>query len=368
VVNIAVQIFYKPRVKEFIPAIHELPAFLTVAAALGAIAAAELSDETRRLRDGAQRFGVLRRATVWLTLEPGQSNAEIESLYEYVNMLFLFDVNAFVFATTTIQDSSAELQPMFEAIGFVDAAQSIARWRATLPKWTRPEFTRPQKSLDVDAVFHPLLENPVANSLAIDGQSLLITGSNKSGKTTFVRTLGVNAVLAQTVHTVCARRWAAPMLRVRTSIGRADSLIEGRSYYLAEIEAVLALVESKEDGEPHLFLLDEIFRGTNTTERVAAASAVLANLDHGRDIVVVATHDIEVLDLLNGAYAARHFREQIENDALTFDYRIQAGRSSTRNAIALLKFMRYPEGVVADALNALDWAERRAREARVGAE
>jgi DNA mismatch repair ATPase MutS len=136
--------------------------------------------------------------------------------------------------------------------------------------------------------------------------------------------------------------------------------MEGKSYYLAEIEGVLALIRAKEDGAQHLFLLDEIFRGTNTTERVAAASAVLANLDRGQDIVVVATHDIEVLDLLNDAYAARHFREQIENDALTFDYRIQDGRSSTRNAIALLKFMRYPDDVVADALNALDWAERKA--------
>ena len=358
VANVAVQVFYKPRVKEFIPAIHELPAFLGVADALGALEATELAEETERLRGRPRRFAVLRRASMWLMFEPGQVNGEVASVFEYVNMLFLFDVNAFLFATETIRGSSAELRRMFEAIGYIDAALSIARWRESLTQWSRPEFVELGKSLAVEDVVHPLLDVPVANTLKVE-QSVLITGSNMSGKTTFVRTLGVNAVLAQSLHTVCARSWVAPMLRVRTSIGRSDSIMEGKSYYLAEVESVLNLIRAKEAGAQHLFLLDEIFRGTNTTERVAAAYAVLAHLDRGNDIVVVATHDLEVLDLLNDSFAARHFREQIENDALTFDYRIQDGRSSTRNAIALLKFMKYPDELVATALDNLDWVERR---------
>lgn len=359
VANVAVQVFYKHRVAEFVPAIHELPAFLGAADALGELRADELTEQTDRLRGSTQRFVVLRRSSLWLMFEPGQANAEIASFFEYVNMLFLFDVNAFVFALGTIRGSNAELRRMFEAIGYLDAALSIAKWRSTLPHWTRPDFTEPQKSLDAEDVVHPLLTAPVANTLCV-AQSVLITGSNMSGKTTFVRTLGVNAVLAQSLHTVCARRWRAPLLRVRTSIGRADSIMEGKSYYLAEVEAVLDLIRAKETQVQHLFLLDEIFRGTNTTERVAAAYAVLAHLDRGDDIVIVATHDLEVLDLLDDSYAARHFREQIDRDALVFDYRIQDGRSSTRNAIALLTFMKYPDELVADALNHLDWMDRRA--------
>jgi DNA mismatch repair ATPase MutS len=119
-------------------------------------------------------------------------------------------------------------------------------------------------------------------------------------------------------------------------------------------------VLAKARGAQHLFLLDEIFRGTNTTERIAGAYAVLRYLNRGLDIVVVATHDVEVLDLLDGAYVPLHFREQITDGALTFDYRIRPGPASTRNAIALLELMQFPEDLVSDALETIDWQSRRA--------
>jgi DNA mismatch repair ATPase MutS len=299
---------------------------------------------------------LLGRATWWLRFEPGQSNELAASVYEYINLLFLFDLNAFVLATDTLRASRDVLDEMFEAIGLIDAAQSTAAWRATLTTWTTPELTSAQKALRVDALVHPLVVNAVPNSLEITRTGVLITGSNMSGKTTFVRALGVNAVLAASLHTVCARAWRGPMLRVRTSIGRADSVMDGKSYYLAEVESVLALVRAQESGRQHLFLLDEIFRGTNTTERIAAAYAVLAHLNRGEDLVVVATHDLEVLEFLNGSYSAHHFREQITGNALTFDYRLRPGPSSTRNAIALLEFMDYPRSLVADALAAVERA------------
>ena len=127
-----------------------------------------------------------------------------------------------------------------------------------------------------------------------------------------------------------------------------------RSYYLAEVEAVRGLIRAKRPDAQHLFLLDEIFRGTNTAERVAGAYAVLAYLNRGRDLVVVATHDVELLHLLGDGYTPVHFREQISDGELTFDYRIHSGPSSTRNAIALLSLMEFPEAVVRDALAAME--------------
>jgi DNA mismatch repair ATPase MutS len=354
VLNVGVQVLYKPTVRRFIPAIHEVPAFLRVAGALGELKIVHGDDETRILREGRKRLGALRLATRWLAFESGQASDLAGTVYEYFNLLFLLDVNAFVFATSILRDSRDVTRGMFDALGYLDAAQSIATWRKSLSRWSRPEFSSARKSLHVEDVAHPLLANAVPNSLDVDGQSVLITGSNMSGKTTFVRTLGVNAVLAQTLCTTCAGAWRAPLLSVRTSIGRADSLVDGKSYYLAEVESVLALVRAKDDARQHLFLLDEVFRGTNTTERVAAAYAVLAHLNKGDDLVVAATHDLELLELLRGTYAMHHFREQIVDDGLTFDYLIQSGPSSTRNAIALLRLMRYPESLVADALSAID--------------
>ncbi len=358
-VNLLVQVLYKPGVRQFVPAMHEVPAFVRAASELGAVRGEGLAEERRLLGEGARELRSLLRATRWLMFEPGQVNDVLASLYEYVNLLFLLDVNAFVFSVESLRASRDRLRGMFEALGFIDAAQAVAAWRRTLGQWCLPEFTDPRKALHVEGVVHPLVTDAVPNSLAIDGSSVLISGSNMAGKTTFVRALGVNAVLAQTLATVCATAWKAPFLRVRSCIGRADSVVEGKSYYLAEVEAVLALIQSKDEAEQHLFLLDETFRGTNTTERVAAAFAVLKYLDRGLDIVVVATHDLEVLDLLNGEYAPHHFREQIVHDELTFDYQIQPGPSSTRNAIALLKFMHYPDGLVGDAVANLDWQERR---------
>jgi DNA mismatch repair ATPase MutS len=193
---------------------------------------------------------------------------------------------------------------------------------------------------------HPLLATPVPNDLRLDGRSWLVTGSNMSGKSTFLRTIGVNALLARTIYTVFATRWEGASVAVRTCIGRADSIVEGKSYYLAEVERVRFLLDESLSPEPRLFILDELFRGTNTIERVAAARATLEALDVASHVVVVATHDIELLRWLDGRYAAYHFREQIADGVLSFDHRLYAGPSSTRNAIALLRLMKYPESVV----------------------
>jgi DNA mismatch repair ATPase MutS len=355
VVNLAVQFFYKRRVKQFVPALHELPAFVRAAGAIGKLRLAAPTKETATLRDGAAHLRPLRRATWWLMFEPGETNELAASIYEYINLLFLLDVNAFVFALASLRESQREMRSMFEAIGYLDAAQSIATWRTKVGRWTTPGFIPRRKALDVENVAHPLLAEPVPNSLCVDGASVLITGSNMSGKTTFVRALGVNAVLAQTLNTVWATKWSAPMLRVRTSIERADSVMEGKSYYLAEVESVRALVVAKETGAQHLFLLDEIFRGTNTTERVAAGYAVLDYLNRGDDLVVVATHDVEVIELLGDRYLPKHFREQIADGVLSFDYKIHEGPSSTRNAIALLEVMQFPSEIVTNALEAVRW-------------
>lgn len=357
VVNVGVQVMYKPRIKAYDAALHAFPAFLRATAELGALDQPELAEAARVLEQGAKKLSALRLTTSWLMFESRQTSEGAASLYEYFNLLFLLDINAFVFSVESLRASRDIARGMFEALAWIDAAQSVAAWRRSLTRWTCPEFVPAQKALHIEELFHPLLASPVANSLDIENGSVLITGSNMSGKTTFVRTLGVNTVLAQSLYTVCARVWRAPMLRVRSSIVRADSLMEGKSYYMSEVESVRSLVRAKTNGHQHLFLLDELFRGTNTAERVAAGYAVLAHLNEGLDLVIVATHDVELLELLRGTYAAHHFREQVTDDGLSFDYRIRLGASSTRNAIALLKVMQYPAAVVAKALAVLE--ERR---------
>jgi DNA mismatch repair ATPase MutS len=117
----------------------------------------------------------------------------------------------------------------------------------------------------------------VPNSIELaPPHGVLVTGSNMSGKSTFLRTIAINVVLAQTINTCLADVYEAPIYQLRTCIGRADDLLTGKSYYLVEVESVITLVRSSESAEPHLFIFDELFRGANAVERIAAAVAVLA--------------------------------------------------------------------------------------------
>lgn len=351
-VNILVQLAYKPRVRMFTPAFHAVPPLLNAARTLGTIENPAFEDEAIALREGEARLGVLRAATRWLLFEP-QSDADAgltSSLYEYANLVLLLDVNAFMLGVEAVRSHRTTLRELFEAIGRIDVALSVGEWRSTLPRWCIPEFTPPAKAMDVRDVVHPLVANAVPNSLNMDGASLLVSGSNMSGKTTFLRALGINALLAETLNTACASKWHAPVLAVGASIGRDDSVLEGKSYYLAEVESVRRLLRAKGDGRQHLFILDELYRGTNTPERIAASAATLRYLNNGDDIVAVATHDLETLDLLGDSYVPFHFREHIENGALHFDFQLRPGPASTRNAIALLELMEYPREVVQDAL------------------
>lgn len=146
----------------------------------------------------------------------------------------------------------------------------------------------------------------------------MITGSNMSGKTTFLRTVMINSILAQTLYTCFAEEFNAPILKQFSSIRIDDSLLEGKSYYYEEVNIMASLIEEAKSGNQNLFILDEVFKGTNTVERIASAKAILSYLNGGNNIVIVSTHDIELSALLNQEYDLYHFTETIEDQQLHF--------------------------------------------------
>jgi hypothetical protein len=147
-------------------------------------------------------------------------------------------------------------------------------------------------------------------------------------------------------------------------------LLAGRSYYLAEVEAVLGLVRASRGAEPHLFLFDELFRGTNAVERIAAAESVLIELlpPAAPHVVVTATHDAELVDLLRESYAAYHFSDRLGPDGLIFTHRLEPGPATTRNAIALLKLHGAPAPLIARALTRAATLDRQRQASRPSAE
>ena len=171
-----------------------------------------------------------------------------------------------------------------------------------------------------------------------------------SGKSTFLRTLTINSILAQTLHLCFADSFEAPILKVASSIRIDDNLFQGKSYYLQEVNVIGDLLKQSSASESSFFVLDEVFRGTNTLERIAAAKAVLSHLNQGNNLVMVATHDLELVELLQDSFDLYHFTEDITNDELVFDHQLKEGPLTTRNAIKLLKISGYPEPVIDEAM------------------
>jgi hypothetical protein len=299
----------------------------------------------------------LRRVAQWAGRDTsGAAAGELSGIVtEYLNLLFALDGNAVYFGSRQIRAHGAQLMRVVQSVGEIDAALSVACYRAETRGWTRPIGTAAGNAVVFDGVRHPLVPDAVPATLHLappDG--VIITGANMSGKTTFLRAIGVNAVLAQTIRTCTAARYEAPAFWVRSCIGRADDPASGKSYYLVEVEAVLGLVEASRSPEPHLFLFDELFRGTNTVERIATGEAVLATLlapDHraGAHLVVAATHDQELVDLLQPRYVPFHFADRVDEHGLAFDYQLRPGPATSRNAIALLRLRGAPAPLVARA-------------------
>ena len=265
-----------------------------------------------QLKSDLSALSRLGRTARWVSRDPATADPITLSIIEYLNILFLMDVNALYFAAGELRSKSDHLRRVIEAVGEIDAAIAVASFRTGAGEWTRPRFREAHDSGAFTNLRHPLVENAVPNSLALaPPYGLLVTGSNMSGKSTFLRTVGVNVVLAQTINTCLSDKYEAPIYRVRSCIGRADDLIAGKSYYLVEVESVLDLVRASGSPAPHLFIFDEIFRGTNAIERIAAAEAVLGTLiGNGKlHVVLAATHDNELVDLLSETFTVCHFED-----------------------------------------------------------
>jgi hypothetical protein len=322
----------------------------------------------RTIASDARQLRHLKTIARWLSGDPLMASFFPDALtmavaslahavYEYVNLVLLLDGNLVYFAAREIRARRESLLRVTSALGDVDAAISVASWRQERSDWTRPRFHASASKAIMANVRHPLVAGAVPNTIALEpGRGVLVTGSNMSGKSTFLRTVGVATVLAQTINTCLASEYDAPIFQVQSCIGRADDLMAGKSYYLVEVEAVLSRVQASGSPAPHLFLFDELFRGTNAVERIAAGEAVLRELlgdasQHKPHVVVAATHDAELVELVSDCYRSYHFTDTIGPEGLVFEYRLEEGPATTRNAIALLELHDAPESIVRRALS-----------------
>lgn len=348
VYNVAAYLKAKGKVESYFMCIAAIVRLIQCSEQLQTINCKELSDYTERLRKSSASVRSVKQDAVFIGSPDKVDGGLGQTLLDYVRMVFHLDLICYNNALQKIQPHMAEVMAMWETIGQLEAGIAIASFRAAVPFYCKPEFIS-QNSIQMKNGYHPLITNPVANTIE-EYKPVLITGSNASGKSTFLKMTAINAILAQTVDTVLAQEYRAPMYRIYSSMALSDNLSAKESYYMVEIKSLKRILDAAKDRNTKvLCFVDEVLRGTNTVERIAASAKVLQKLSSEQVMCFAATHDIELTQLLEKDFANYHFTEEIIEDDIHFSYRIHKGRATSRNAIRLLGIMGYDEQVIREA-------------------
>lgn len=272
----------------------------------------------------------------------------VDILLDYLNILFMIPFISYHFVFNRIKQAEAEAIELWQVLGDLEVAYAILNYRKTLDFYSHPEFKETDK-VKAEDLYHPLIVNPVSNPLAWE-RNTLVSGSNASGKSTYVKSVAINCLLAQTINTTLASQFSMQRGHVLSSMAVEDDVVMGDSYFVAEIKSLKRILDQVKTGERSYLFIDEILRGTNTVERIAASASIIQWIGHYPSLAFVATHDIELTEILKEQSDNVHFKEEItEEGDIQFHYHLQAGPASTRNALLLLESMNFPADVVEKA-------------------
>ncbi|MEG0999464.1 MAG: DNA mismatch repair protein MutS [Cellulosilyticaceae bacterium] len=259
-----------------------------------------------------------------------------------LNALWLWDCKRILELQEWQKQYGEEVEKWLEAIGEIEALMSLAVLLHIDETVHFPMFSDEKTHLQGKALAHPLLKQNlrIANDVTMDHKIFVITGSNMSGKTTFLRTLGINLVLAYSGAPVCAAHLECSKLAIYTSMRIRDDLKEGISTFYAELMRIKQIIDGAGEEEAMLFLIDEIFRGTNSIDRIEGAKSVLKSLKGKGVIGGITTHDLELCQLAEEERIENyHFTESYEEDKILFDYKLKEGPSTSTNAKYLMKMV-----------------------------
>lgn len=268
-------------------------------------------------------------------------DSRYNAFYFIINILFFSDVFLMRSMEKWRKENGMHVSQWMDVIHRTDEMCSFANTAFEHEKWSYPHICK-YKMIEGVNIGHPLLNNKCVKnnfSLKDNHKTALITGSNMSGKSTFLRTIGINMILSYTGSPVCAEKFSCGIMNLYTCMRTKDNLEESISSFYAEILRIKLLIEAAKRGEKVFFLLDEIFKGTNSQDRHTGAAVLMKQLMGYGGMGLVSTHDLELCDLEkeNPEIINYNFREFYENDKIKFDYLLRSGKSKTRNAVHLMR-------------------------------
>ncbi|MBA3674387.1 MAG: hypothetical protein H0W75_05425 [Chitinophagaceae bacterium] len=241
-------------------------------------------------------------------------------------------------------DQQKNINIWFETLGHIEALNSFAILHFNEPAWVFPDLISGNFFIEAKEIGHPLISKNtrVNNSVKINDNEeiMLVTGSNMAGKSTYLRSIGVNVVLAMAGAPVCAKDFKVSHVQLISSMRITDNLAESTSTFYAELKKLKIIIEKVNKGEKVFILLDEILRGTNSLDRHTGSVALIKQLIKHKAAAIIATHDLELAKLKDD-YPENiinyHFDVQVSNDELFFDYLLKPGVCTSLNASILMK-------------------------------
>jgi hypothetical protein len=347
-INLVIAFLIDAKLGEDASALLYCSRLLTAADRMAALRGGDELSDLGRLKAERPIRRRLRNQIRWLrTLDRLRTSVVIGGLAFTVDMLFLVKLSLYSRALTRFTADRSNWLSTFQLVGAMDAAVAVVSFMERYPARCRPTVVD-DRMIEIENGYHPFIPAPVKNSIRVAGTSVLVTGSNMTGKTTFIKMVAMNVILGHTLGICLADRATLPRSPVRALIHGDQSVAAGKSRYFAEAEAICGFIAEAAAGACRIFVLDEPFSGTNTVERIAVAKAVLRAISANAQLLVT-THDVELQHLLGDQFELFHFQENPAVEGF-FDHALRAGFSTQRNAIRVLERLGLPADIIAEAL------------------
>jgi hypothetical protein len=310
-----------------------------------------LKDPSSSIDKSIDIISSIRRKMSFFKLEQ-KVDSDMEAAYwfllEMIKITFLLEPLLLFSSLDKLKNKSKDIEAVFRFIGKVDSYLSIASLRSSLDTYCFPTISQGIKYVEFENITHPLVPNCVTNSIQ-SKSSVLLTGSNMSGKTTFIRAIGLNYISGITLNTCFATKATLPIAKLYSLIRIEDDLMESSSYFYKEVDEIKKIITDTGNEFNSILLLDELFKGTNTIERIASSKSVLSYLEKQKSQVFVSTHDIELTTMLNAQFDLFHFTESVVKSTIHFDYKLKKGILEQGNAIRILEIKKYPTEIIESA-------------------
>lgn len=356
-INILIHYGLKRKTTLFLNSVPSLLA--TGAVAKNLLKVKVIRDSFSEISPSIKVIASIRRNMSFFKLEQ-KVDSDMEAAYwfllELIKITFLLEPLLLFSSLDKLQNKAKDIENVFRFIGQVDTFVSVTSLRKGEP-YCIPTINKDNRTIQFTDLRHPLVPHCVPNS--VDAQkSILLTGSNMSGKTTFIRSIGLNYISGMALNTCFASTASLPIARLFSVIRIEDDVLNASSYFYREVDEIKEIIEQSGKSTRSIILLDELFKGTNTAERIAAAKAVLSYLEQQNSQIFVSTHDIELTTLLGDKFDLFHFTESIVDSSIYFDYKIKKGISQSGNALKIIAIHQYPEAIVKEAEELLHTMKR----------